>query len=251
MLRLMKLELRQNRLKPYILASFGISAVLLAFTYLFAFIPHLNAKSDLEEMVMDFVRNLFGSYESMIGIICILSMFCFSVMAATMLSKFVVLDYTGKRANILFAYPVDRSKLLLAKIVLVFLFVVCAQLFVDTLVFGIFFLSESFYPLVIDGVLSSKLILDIINITVIFSISSAAIGIISVWFGFKRKSVTGTMIPAYILSAVFSNIVGPAMLIGKTLALSTVHITIVGLALLAASVFTYRLMYSVNKMEAE
>lgn len=251
MIRLMKLELRQNRLKPYILATLGISTALLAFAYLFAFIPHLKAKSDLEEMVMEFVQNLFGNYETIISITCILGMFCFSVMAATMLSQFVVMDYNGKRANLLFSYPVDRDKLLLAKIIVTSSFVMIAQLCCSALMFGVFFLSESLYPLVMDGVLSSGLIADAIKMTAVFSVTSAAIGMISVWFGFRRKSVVGTMIPAYILAAIFSNIVGPAMLIGKTLELSALHITMAGLTLIVAVILSSRIMHSVNRMEAE
>lgn len=251
MIRLIKLELRQKRLKPYILATLGISITLLAFVYLFACIPYLNAKSDLEEMVMEFVRNLFGNYETIIGIICILGMFCFSVMAATMLSKFVVTDYTGKRANLLFSYPVVRDRLLLAKVVLTSSFVALAQLFCNAILFGIFFLSEFLSPLVIEGVLSPGLIASTIKMTVIFSIVSSAIGIISVWFGFRRKSVSATIITAYLLAAVFSNIAGPAMLIGKALEVSAIQVTMAVLALIVAVILTFCLMRNVNRMEAE
>lgn len=250
MLKLMKLELRQNRLKTYILATLVISVSLLAFAYLFAFIPNLPADNDLEQMVMDLVKSLFGNYENIIALSCILSMFCFSVMSAVMLSKFVVSDYTGKRANLLFAYPVDRDRMLLAKVTVVSLYTFIAMILCNALMFGIFFLSESISPLV-EAALSSGLIYSTVKITLTFAFMSVAIGLISLWFGFKRKSVVATMVPSYILSAICSNILGSAMLIGKSLEQSALQIIITVAALIAGMLLIAQLMQKVNVMEAE
>ena len=97
MIRLIKLELRQNRLHFYILAALIISAVLLCFNYLFAFIPNMTPRNELEEMVMEFVGAIFGRYENIIAINSILSMFCFSVLSAATISRLAVSDYIGKR----------------------------------------------------------------------------------------------------------------------------------------------------------
>jgi ABC-type transport system involved in multi-copper enzyme maturation permease subunit len=246
----MKLELRQNRLKPYILATLVISVSLLGFAYLFAAIPHLPADNELEAMVMNLVKNLFGNYENIVALTCILGMFCFSVMSSVMLSKFVVSDYTGKRANLLFAYPVDRDKMLLAKVAVVSLFTLLAMVFSNALLFGIFFLSESISPLV-GGTLSSGLIYSVVRITLTFALMSAAIGLISLWFGFNRKSVVATMIPSYVLGAVFSNIMGSAMLIGKSLEQSALQTTMTVAALMSGVILMFHLTQKVNTMEVE
>lgn len=251
MLKLMKLELRQNRLKPYILATLAIGASLLAFAYLFAFIPGLKADNELEKIVMDLVKSLFNNYESIIALTCILSMFCFSVLSAVILSKVVVADYTGKRANLLFTYPVNRGRMFLAKAAVASLFTLVAMILCNTILFGIFFLSEAISPLVINGSLSSGLIFNTLKITLTFGILSVGIGIVSLWFGFKRKSIVATMIPSYILSAICSNILGSVMLIGKSLEQSALQIAITVVVLIVGMVILFRLMQKVNVMEAE
>lgn len=250
MLRLMKLELRQNRFRVYLLASLGIAAGLLGFIYLFAALPHLKAKSELEAKVMELVGSLFGNYENIIALACILSMFCFSILCSTMLSRFVVSDYTGKRANLLFAYPVNRGKLFLSKALLTFLFTIMAMLISNALLFGIFFFSESKLSLVAGAALSTRVILSTLKITIIFSFIAGAIGLISLWFGFKRKSVAATLIPTYILAAVCSNILGPTMLFGSTLDNTALQTGIAGITLLIGIVLTINLMGNVNTMEA-
>jgi ABC-type transport system involved in multi-copper enzyme maturation permease subunit len=246
----MKLELQQNRLKPYILATLIISVSLLAFAYLFAAIPHLPADNELEAMVMNLVKGLFGNYENIVALTGILSMFCFSVMSSVILSKFVVSDYTGKRANLLFAYPVDRDRMLLAKVAVASLFTLIAMVVCNLLLFGVFFMSESIAPLV-GEILSSGLIYSTVKITLTFAFMSVAIGFISLWFGFNRKSVVATMIPSYILGAVFSNLLGSAMLIGKSLEQSWLQITLTVAALVVGTILMSQLARKVNVMEAE
>lgn len=250
MLRLMKLELRQNRLKPYIFGTLVITFVLILLTYSFALLPRLPADNDLENMVMELVGQLFGNYQNIISIICILSMFCFSVLSSTMLSKLVIADYTGKRANLLFSYPFDRRLVFMAKIQLVSLFTVVAMLFCNSLVFGVFFIAESIYSLISGNGLNAVLIIDTLKATMIFAVISVAIGLISLFFGFDKKSVPAMMIPTYILATIFSNVFGSTMLISKSLKHSFLHIVLAAIALVIGLQLIARLAQKVNGMEA-
>jgi len=202
MFRLIKLELGQKRLGGYVLATLVISGILIGFCYLFVSIPSLRASSELEEMIMEIAAAVFNNYESIIAIISILAMFCFSVLSATALSRLVVSDYTGKMANLLFAYPVDRSKLFISKVLVVFGFTILAMFISSAVVFGIFFMIESNFPLVSEGVLSAELIASTARTVVVLSVLSVSVGLISLWFGFKRKSVSATLILAYTLEPV-------------------------------------------------
>ena len=249
MMKLIKLELRQNRLKTYMLATLAISLVMLGFNYLFAFIPNMPPSNELEEMVMEFVGVIFSGYESIIAINSIIAMVCFSALGATALSRLVVSDYMGKRANLLFAYPIDRSKLFISKVIIVFVFTILTMAVSNTLAFGVFFFTESNFPLVAQGELTSELFMETMRITLTFGVLSSAIGLISLWFGFKRKSIQATLIPAYIMAVVGSNILGAPMLLGSV---SMMFLTVVTAIALVIGVFlTINLAHDVKVMEAE
>jgi len=249
MIRLIILELRQKRLNTFLIASVVITAILLGFNYLFAGLPHLPADSELEATIMEFVGAIFGQYEAIIAINSIVGMLCFSVLGATALSKLVVSDYIGKRANLLFAYPVDRRKLFISKVIVVLIFTVLAMLISNGLAVGIFMFTESHFQLVADGVPSAQLFADSLQIILVFSVLSAAIVLISLWFGFKRKSVQATLIPAYIMTIISSNVLGAPMLLGSVNMAFLLTITII--AFVVGVLLTINLSNNVNSMEAE
>lgn len=100
--KLIKFELKRNRLKTYHIAVVIITVVILSFLYLLATIPQIDAADSDTEMFM--------SYDFIIGLGNIISMAVFSIMSSVMASKFIVDEYTGKKAILLFCYPVDRKK---------------------------------------------------------------------------------------------------------------------------------------------
>lgn len=112
--RLFSLELERNSLRPYQIAVEVGTVFILGFIYLMAAIPKIDpGDSDAE---------LFSSYNFVIGLTLVVMMGIFSVISATMSSKFIVDEYRGKKAILLFSYPISRKKIMETKILLVFLF---------------------------------------------------------------------------------------------------------------------------------
>lgn len=93
-------HLKRNSLKPYHIAVCIITIVILSFLYLVA-ITQIDSADEYTEMFM--------SYGFIIGLGNIISMTIFSIMSVTMASKFIVDEYMGKKAILLFYYPVDRK----------------------------------------------------------------------------------------------------------------------------------------------
>ena len=149
----------------------------------------------------------------------------------------------------MFAYPINRGKLLISKVVIVFVFTILTMLISIGLAFGIFFFTESRFPLVAGDAISPELIISTLQIALVFSILAGAIGLISLWFGLKRKSVQATLILSYIMAAVGSNILGVPMLLGSA---NMAMLTVMSVtALLIGIILTINLVHSVNRMEAE
>ncbi len=195
--KLISLELKRNSLRSYHIAVMISTVSLLALLYLFAAIP----KMDASETELD----MFMSYQSLTGLISIISMAVFTVLSSVMSTKFIVEEYAGKRAVLLFSYPVERRKILGAKIGMIFLYTVVSMILCGTVVFAVFFFTESISPLCAEP-LNAQIIAGCFLSLICDSLLAGVWGILALWFGFEKQSVTVTMIAAVILSVVMCQV---------------------------------------------
>ena len=228
--KLIKLELKKNSLKPYRLATLIISILILGFIYLMAAIPKIEPN--------DSDADLFSSFDFVIGLTMVVLMGIFSVMSAVISSKIVVDEYIGKKAILLFLYPISRKKILTAKIYLVFFY----TFFSGLVVLSVFLITESLIDINPD-VISMIIIVKSILSLICYSVISACCGVISLWFGMVRKSVTVPIVASCIISVLVCQIV--AMSFFSELFLILILIFIIIFALIA----TYNLKHRVNVME--
>lgn len=188
--RLFSLELERNSIRPYKTAVAVSTFFILGFIYLMAAIPKIDpGDSDTE---------LFSSYNFVIGLTLVVMMGIFSVISATMSSKFIVDEYRGKKAILLFSYPISRKKIMETKILLVFLFTVGSMLISGAIVLAVFMITESFIPISND-IVSLGLILTSSIYLVCYALIAAFCGIISSWIGFRKQSVIATIVASCII----------------------------------------------------
>lgn len=99
--KLIRLEFKRNNIKKYMLFSLLIFFFTLGLTYYFAF------DSGKEPAL--------SSYLKISSIVSSLFMFFFSILSSAMYAKFVLVDYSGKRALLTFSYPVRRDTIFFLK----------------------------------------------------------------------------------------------------------------------------------------
>lgn len=232
--KLTRLELKRNSLKPYHIAVSIITVVILSFLYLLAAIPRTDATDTDAEMFM--------SYDFIVGLDNIVSMAVFSIMSAAMASKLIVEEYAGKRAIMLFSYPVDRKKIIDTKIITVLSYTVISMLLCNGISLTIFLVTESLFPLCPDTI-DTGLILNCISSMLCYSLSAGLLGIISLWFGFRKKSTIVTIISACIIASVLCQV------IAMTLFTRFVLIIILAVIFLTAMLAWTSLRYQVKNME--
>lgn len=236
--KLIKMELRRNSLKVYFLATVISFIVMLGFIYLIASIPRIDGNSADTE--------LFMSYHFIVGLSCVVCMGIFSITAGVMSSKFIVEEYTGKRGILLLSYPINREKILNAKIFLTFFYITVSMLMCEGMTLGIFFLTETLYPLCPD-----KIDLNIAAYSCVSllynSVMAGFIGMISLWFGFLRKSVSATIVSSCIIVSLI------CQLIAQTITVPTIEYpAIIGIftVVLVVVILIHRnLCHRVKKME--
>lgn len=202
MKRLITLELKRNSLKTYNIAVVIITAVTLSLLYLLAVIPKLDpTEKDL---------NLFMTYPNLFNMINILYMVIFTIFSSVMFSRFVVEEYAGKRAILLFSYPIDRRKILEAKIFMVFFYNVTAMILCGTAVMVIFIITESQFTLCADQ-MSFKMVLDSFLSLIFYSLLAGVWGIVALFFGFGKQSVSVTIIASVIIATVMCQMMALTM----------------------------------------
>ena len=174
MLRLMKLEFRRNKIKTYIIASAVAGVMMTGFLFLLAYAPRIDHDADLR---------MFAGYNNLISLFFMVDMAVFATLSGTMYARFIIEEYKEKRAILLFSYPVKRDRIMLAKLVAVFLFVVIAMMLSSLLAFGVFGVSETIAPLV-DEPLSLHTLSRALKVAIIMAIIAAEIGIMAGGIGF-------------------------------------------------------------------
>ncbi len=193
MYKLIQLELKRNKLKPYYTALAIISIVMTGFLYLIATIAKVE-KVDL-----------FSDYGNILKMHTVITFIVFCVFSTVLFSKFVIEDYSRQRALLLFSYPISRTKIFAAKLILVSGFITAGFL-VSTLVPNIlFFITEGFAPILGGNITTSIVLAQLMNVTS-FILAILSIGFISLRIGFINKSVSGTIVTAILLAAILGNV---------------------------------------------
>ena len=236
MLNMMKLELKRNRLRTYLISSAVTFLLVLGFTYLFAYVPQFNP--DDADLL------LFAGYGNVLSLSILICMAVFCVLSSVMYARFIIDEYAGKRATLLFSYPVSRRTVLLAKVLVVFLFNFAAMAVCSLLALGIFSVSEQIAPMVNDTMTAATLVAAARNI-VIMAVIAPALGIVATGIGFIRKSVPTTIVSAVVMISVLGNFMSGAL---QNVAFSIVLLFI---SVAAAAITCGFLMGKVNTMEVE
>lgn len=191
MRKLITLELKRNRLYPYHLSSLICGIIMLGVEYLLASIPYIDPQ--------EAEAALFSNYLFLAEIVILACMTVFTILSAVMAARFIVEEYSGKRAILLFSYPISRRQVLKAKLLLVFGYSTCAMFVCGGILQGIFFLSESIFPIG-AGELNVSVIAQIIGFLFCCSVQAGVLGVLSLWIGFRKKSISLTLVAAVVLA---------------------------------------------------
>ena len=233
---LIRLELRKTNFRTYAISALIIAVIMLGFLYLFAYAPMLETN--------DADMKIFSGYENLIPLYGVLNMTVFCVLAAVIYSKIIIEEYSGKRPILLFSYPINRKKIMLSKLCIVFVFTVIAMFISNFLIFIIFGVSEKFLHLV-SGDFTYSIMFQAIETTLIMSLSAASIGIIAVGIGFIKKSVPTTIVSSVLIVSLMCNIVA------NTTSSKIAMYIFVAVMILIGIMFSAILMKKVEVMEVE
>lgn len=189
MFKLMKLEVKKYQLKGYIKGVVIANLVILAFIFFISYSSKYETKAAIENYAM-----LFSVVDTFIRV-------TFIIFASVVISRLIIDEYKSKTITVMFMYPINRKKIILAKLIVV---VVCT--FLTMIISNVFIVSSFYVGNEVLNFVQDKLTMDLIIINSINIISHAFtasfISLISLYFGMRKKSVPATIISASIITSV-------------------------------------------------
>lgn len=189
MIKLIKLEIKKYKLKRYIKTSIIANFIILAF------IIFINYTSKFEnEIAMESYSRVFMAIDTFVTV-------TFIIFASVLISRLVIGEYKDKTITTLFMYPIDRKKLLVAKLSIVVIFTF-TTIIISNLFLGIsFYFIDQLVHFIPEGLTIDMIIKNSINI-IFHAFTSAFISLISLYFGMRKKSSASTIISASIIASI-------------------------------------------------
>lgn len=221
MLKLMKLEMKKVKMWRNIKGAIISNIVIIALLAMMIFAS--KKEGGIEFTSLDFT---FSMVNTMVKA-------TFIIFASVLIARFIIEEYKSNTITVLFMYPINRKKLIIAKLLIVILFtfisIVLSNIFIDF----VLCIINNFYNFTPDKLTNSLIISNFMTI-VINALASIGMGLIPLYFGMRKKSVPATIVSAVlIVSIVCSNNGGYSLssIIAIPIALSIIGVFIAYLSI--------------------
>ncbi|WMT40876.1 ABC transporter permease [Paenibacillus sp. D2_2] len=214
MLKLMKLEMRKFRIGTYVRAALIANVVILGFVCMMS-------------LIADF-KDLFPSYDTAYSTIDTFARATYIVFASVLISRLIIDEFRNKSITVLFMYPINRKKLIAAKLLVIVLFTLVADI-VTNLFVGIgFYVLNLFASVIPDQFtwsIAGKLLLKVI----MSALATSFLSLIPLYFGMRKHSGAATIVSSLIVVGIVCQNTG-------SFTLYSIIAIPIGLALLGAAI---------------
>ena len=206
MLNLMKLEWCKHHMTNYFKSFFFCVIGIYGFVALIS----LGSKNDVD--------GAMKSFQEFMSLLNILANITFIIFGSVILSRLIISEFRTKTMQVLFTYPIQRKKLLFAKLTLAYLFT-AGSLFTGIWLMQIitYFLQPSLE--FFEGTVTLQDLFATLPKTVSNALMMSAIALIPLFFGMRKKSTATTITSAVIIGFLINSTVSDG---GETFSLANV-----------------------------
>lgn len=204
---LYRLERMKIRLSTYGWAILGIFASLLAMGILCLFLGVSGPEISVQiKGVKEDEDMIFTSWNGLSALSTALHVACFGIFSAVFAAKIIVDEYCGKRAVLLFTYPVSRRKILHVKC----LFVLCLTTFSafvsNAAVMGSLYIAGRIFGINPEPA-GGHFVISVLLASLMSGILSSEIGVIAAVVGWKKRSVMTTIVCSLVIVCFVPNLI--------------------------------------------
>lgn len=191
MLKLIQLEIKKQKLGWYVRGAIIAIIIISFFMWL---MPYAEEEGEIS----------FASYAEALSIAGLLVRAVFTVFASVLISRFIIDEYKNKTVSVMFTYPVERKKLIMAKMLLI-LSVTLVTMIIGTLVVVLAFLAINSNFHFLPGKPDGSVLLHTGIQLFIQTLSAAGISLIPLYFGMRKKSVPSTIVSSVIITTLLGS----------------------------------------------
>jgi ABC-type transport system involved in multi-copper enzyme maturation permease subunit len=189
MSKLIKLEMKKYKIGGYIRAALIANLVILGMLLIILFGSRSDGELAFNDYNMAFM--LMGTFVKA----------TFIVFASVMLSRFVIEEFKTGTITLLFMYPINRKKLLCAKLIIVFAFTLISTFLSSIVIDGTLILINNIFQFIPDKLTSTMLLYNFISVCT-NSLTTAGMSLIALFFGMKKKSTQVTIVSSLLIVAI-------------------------------------------------
>ncbi|WP_242219823.1 ABC transporter permease [Bacillus cereus group sp. BfR-BA-01380] len=186
MLNLIRLELVKFKLWPVIKGAFIALLVMLGFVTLIMFDGEFKSYDDAFRSIDIFVKAVF------------------MIFGASLIAKFIIQEFKEKTMIIMFMYPINRKKMMIAKLFIIMIFTFLSIVICDIVIFSFFYVLNVYYSVITEP-LTMTILLQNGSKLLMNAIAATGISLIPLYFGMKKYSVRTTIVSAVIIMSLLTS----------------------------------------------
>lgn len=180
MRKLMSLELKKFKIGGYIRGALIANAAILGMVLLMIY-----GAEYADETVFTTYSEVFTGIDTFVR-------GTFIVFAAVLLSRFIIDEFKNKSITVLFMYPINRKKLISAKLLIVFLFTFLSIIISDLIVSGAVLAINGYTHKMSEPLTASILTGALISFGM-NALAASCMSLIPLYFGMRRYSTVTTI----------------------------------------------------------
>jgi len=185
-IKLIKLELRKLRISRY------VKGMLLANVIIMGLILFIGYMAEGEPDIP------FTSFETAFIVIDTFTRATFIVFAGALIARLFINEYKNKTMMVMFMYPINRKRLLIAKLLIVVAFTFCSIVLSTALQLACFWIFNAFTH-VVPGTITVAFLKESAGISVMNALAASMMSLISLYVGMRKHSVTATIISSVLI----------------------------------------------------
>jgi ABC-type transport system involved in multi-copper enzyme maturation permease subunit len=188
-LKLMKLEMRKVKMWRYVKGAVIANIVIIALLALMIFAS--RSEGDIE----------FNSFTFTFSMVDTVVKATFIIFASVLLARFIIEEYKSNTITVLFMYPINRKKLIAAKLLIVVLFTFISTVLSNIFIDFVLCVINNFYNFIPDKLNASIILTSFMTIS-FNAVASTGMALIPLYFGMRKKSVPTTIVSAIIIVSI-------------------------------------------------
>ncbi|MWV44459.1 ABC transporter permease subunit [Paenibacillus sp. HJL G12] len=190
MLKLMQLEIKKHKLGWY---ARGAAIAVVIISFFMWLMPYTE----------DYGEAGFNDYVEALSAAGLIVRAVFIVFASVLISRFIIDEYKNKTVSVMFTYPVQRKKLIIAKMLLILSLTFVTMIISTFIVILVFLVVNSQFHF-IEGKPDGALFLHTGIQLFIQTLCATGVSLIPIYFGMRKKSVASTIVSSVFIMLLLS-----------------------------------------------